>query len=640
MKWLLVDPLPKQSLSNSVRTSTQCINHTNLLHVAYAKKKSSNQFHYVDVKGDLLATCSPCSNCLNFLSEVFNAISNKSLFDFDHDHLQLLIRTLCRTINDRISSLWNIREVKEYKAIIIGFLHKEIQMLSVVLGNIHSILISHEFIMCLIRERESPHRNESNLSTGNKKERNHSTGNEFMNMQLFNRSMVEKSSSSSTRLGRYDRLLDTYGLVHHCLNHQVPLFQHRLNAFTHYVVKFNCQEILREYFVTRADEFLVLSHQRNCCLLLPGGCGRRTRGTRRNTSIGPDGTQKVIADNDSTAEAEIYLILRKGCVESLHKGLARVLSVATHVSDDLNKNNNNNADNSSSSNTSDCNLHRALQHYTSLVVNTTLETFLQYLVDETLLFDESGVYKLFRIVLKLQEYVSDLKKGCDVQPGEKLIKDTRPWEKAEAILQILNAAIFSVKCASASTVRGSMEQASDTATEDASGIGAGGGGGGGCVGGNSNSRIPTSSSPSPRNSSQPAATGTSPGAGTGTVNLPVVPTSAGKDASVVAATSVVAAGMVNSSAEVDVPVEELLTKEEQQRWKDLATSTSLHRRHRHRRNYNGYYQAQLSAGAGSGTRDTTTIGMGSSKFFRGFVLWRRKHSGTVFVALQIDTTNL
>ena len=81
-------------------------------------------------------------------------------------------------------------------------------------------------------------------------------------------------------------------------------------------------------------------------------------------------------------------------------------------------------------------------YFTALAVNETLRCFLRYLLDNAEQFDESGVYKLFRIVLKLQEHVGELKKQLNVDASVTLIKDARVWCTAEAVLQVLNTAIF------------------------------------------------------------------------------------------------------------------------------------------------------------------------------------------------------
>lgn len=86
-----------------------------------------------------------------------------------------------------------------------------------------------------------------------------------------------------------------------------------------------------------------------------------------------------------------------------------------------------------------------VQHYTALGINSTLRFFLEYLVVHNERFDEPGVYQLFRTVLKLQEYVSEIKKELKLSSAEKLIVDTSIWKKAECIVQVLNSAVFSVK---------------------------------------------------------------------------------------------------------------------------------------------------------------------------------------------------
>ena len=78
----------------------------------------------------------------------------------------------------------------------------------------------------------------------------------------------------------------------------------------------------------------------------------------------------------------------------------------------------------------------------SLGINATLRYCLDYLVQNGEQIDEPGVYQLFRIILKMQEYIAELKKNLAISATDKFIADTRVWSKAEYIIQILNLAVF------------------------------------------------------------------------------------------------------------------------------------------------------------------------------------------------------
>lgn len=79
---------------------------------------------------------------------------------------------------------------------------------------------------------------------------------------------------------------------------------------------------------------------------------------------------------------------------------------------------------------------------TALAFNAMMTALLDHIITEEVAFDEFGVYKLYRILLRLQEAVGVAKKELELQPPCQLMDDITAWNKAEAIVQELNKAVF------------------------------------------------------------------------------------------------------------------------------------------------------------------------------------------------------
>lgn len=80
----------------------------------------------------------------------------------------------------------------------------------------------------------------------------------------------------------------------------------------------------------------------------------------------------------------------------------------------------------------------------SVSINEAVDSFLCCILTANFAFDEEGVYRLYRAVLKFQEHVQDVKKEMGIKdPKQHIIQDYRVWQKAEVILQELNNAVFS-----------------------------------------------------------------------------------------------------------------------------------------------------------------------------------------------------
>lgn len=197
-----------------------------------------------------------------------------------------------------------------------------------------------------------------------------------------------------------------YSLLSHAVHKQLPAYITRINNFIRYIVTESTSEALTQYFKHHPHAFLVL--QRNTGGLLTV--------LRSMTVCGS------LAQDAATTQTEqaIYNMMKKYSIEPVHSTLSRaaLLQYAPNC------------------------VQHVVVRFTALAFNSALQSLLDYILQHREPFDESGVYQLFRIILKLQEYISEVKKELQYEPAQRLIADTTVWTKAERILQTLNTAIF------------------------------------------------------------------------------------------------------------------------------------------------------------------------------------------------------
>lgn len=80
-------------------------------------------------------------------------------------------------------------------------------------------------------------------------------------------------------------------------------------------------------------------------------------------------------------------------------------------------------------------------HLLGLAVNSTLQALLDSLLSRRVPFDEAGLAKLYRILLKLQDVVAELRTMLQLPSGLRLVEDFDVWKQAEAGMQVLNETI-------------------------------------------------------------------------------------------------------------------------------------------------------------------------------------------------------
>lgn len=181
----------------------------------------------------------------------------------------------------------------------------------------------------------------------------------------------------------------------------IPSFLLRLNNFVVQTVRDTTMESMRQYCTQHPRDFLVLQRTHSVVLhSLLKVCGMQSARTKRSVH----------------SEQVIFSLLRQHSMEPLYKSITLVI---TNV--------------------------QIIQHYTSLAVSSALRFFLEYLLVHNERFDEPGVYQLFRTILKLQEYVGEVKKETSLCGTERFIEDVSMWKKAECIVQTLNSAVFALK---------------------------------------------------------------------------------------------------------------------------------------------------------------------------------------------------
>jgi len=86
-----------------------------------------------------------------------------------------------------------------------------------------------------------------------------------------------------------------------------------------------------------------------------------------------------------------------------------------------------------------------LSNISTVILNGLVNCLLDCILEVHTLFDESGVYRLFRIILHLQEYAMSIK--AILQPIQtsspfKLLSSSMAWRRAELALAALNEQIF------------------------------------------------------------------------------------------------------------------------------------------------------------------------------------------------------
>ena len=195
------------------------------------------------------------------------------------------------------------------------------------------------------------------------------------------------------------QLIALLHLLKHLIEQVVPSLQTRLDNFVVQLVRDTTTENMRQYCRAHPRDFLVL---------------QRTHSKVLHTLYGIIGVQSTHAERKKQSEVVLFSLLRDHSIHPVYTSIALTCDVPT------------------------------TQHYTSLALNATLTHFLRYLLMHEERFDEPGVYQLFRTILKLQEYIGDVKKELNMAASQKLVQDSSVWRRAECIVQVLNSEVFSV----------------------------------------------------------------------------------------------------------------------------------------------------------------------------------------------------
>lgn len=99
-----------------------------------------------------------------------------------------------------------------------------------------------------------------------------------------------------------------------------------------------------------------------------------------------------------------------------------------------------------------------LSSVVTCIFNTVLHALLDSILEVGCLFDESGVYRLFRIILYIQEYASSVKTTLVLPTAATstwtMLQDRSSWQRAEAVLAILNEEVFKSEKSSRSRRKG------------------------------------------------------------------------------------------------------------------------------------------------------------------------------------------
>ena len=209
------------------------------------------------------------------------------------------------------------------------------------------------------------------------------------------------ATDSSVTLSSLYLLVQLLQLLKSSINSIIPSLLDRLDNFVVQTVRETTTECMRQYCMQHPRDFLVL---------------QRTHSVVLHSLLKIFGMQSTHTKRSVHSEQAIYLLLRQHSMEPLYKSISLV-----------------------SPNT------LLIQRYVSLGINATLRFYLEYLLVHKERFDEPGVYQLFRTLLKLQEYISEVKKDLNISATDKFTVDNTIWKKAECIVQVLNSAVFAGK---------------------------------------------------------------------------------------------------------------------------------------------------------------------------------------------------
>ena len=196
----------------------------------------------------------------------------------------------------------------------------------------------------------------------------------------------------------------------------IPMLLQRLQNFLRHHVYESTSQYLKQYFALNLDPFLVLRRRRT-------GLINRALGLISLCSLHSlDGPNSKSAQS----ELEIATFLLSQIVEPVYKSFlhTNMLDIET------------------TNQTTDS--QQVVVKVTAIAFNTVVNALLNHIIAEDVHFDEFGVYKLYRILLRIQEGVGKAKKELGVQNPSNLIEDHSAWDRAEAVLQELNKAVFDV----------------------------------------------------------------------------------------------------------------------------------------------------------------------------------------------------
>ena len=190
----------------------------------------------------------------------------------------------------------------------------------------------------------------------------------------------------------------------------LPKLLARMDNYISHYVHIQTMASLTSYLNSHPHSFLVLTHPSTTT-----STGSSSLSTLLNTiyTYTTFHNHKSQQRKQAQAEDDIFTILKESAVESVLRSFLHIQPSVKPI------------------------------HFTSIAINTSLTTLLQILIEKKEFFDEFGVYKLYRIILKIQEYIYEIKKEWQIPEGERLVSSTNIWHKAEIILQILNCAVFS-----------------------------------------------------------------------------------------------------------------------------------------------------------------------------------------------------
>jgi hypothetical protein len=122
-------------------------------------------------------------------------------------------------------------------------------------------------------------------------------------------------------------------------------------------------------------------------------------------------------DTSLATESEIVEILSRAGFDRFHDAMIKVIG---HSPDD----------------------HSLYRKQYGQIINVLIRALLTSILEARLRIDEGGLYKLYRLILGVEEYLSKARSYLQYRSNEPFLEDRLPWVQAQALLDLFHCLIF------------------------------------------------------------------------------------------------------------------------------------------------------------------------------------------------------